>query len=94
MAYSAPKHAVFSDRMKNWFNSVQNSRDEGARLLEIYAHETASGTHVDFVDTSNATKQEHMDGIVFMEAFVNFVEGGDITKLDRTSNITAFVQQV
>ena len=28
--------------------------------------ETTSGGDVDFVDTANATKQEHIDGIVFM----------------------------
>ncbi len=92
MAYSAEKHAVFSDRMKNWMNSFQNLRDELARLDEIYTNETTSGANADFVDTSNATKQEHIAGIVFMRAMVDFVEGGTVPTLDRRSNITAFTQ--
>ncbi len=92
MAYSAEKHAVFSDRMKNWMNSFQNLRDELARLEEIYTNETTSGDDVDFVDTANASKQEHIDGIVFMQGLVDFVEGGVVPTLDRRSNITAFTQ--
>ncbi len=92
MAYSAEKHAVFSDRMKNWMNSFQNLRDELARLEEIYTNETTSGAHADFVDTGNASKQEHIDGIVLMQSLVDFVEGGVVPTLDRRSNITAFTQ--
>ncbi|KKN09817.1 hypothetical protein LCGC14_1042900 [marine sediment metagenome] len=92
MAYSAEKHAVFSDREKNWFNQFQNLRDEAGRLDEIYTNETTSGADADFVDTPNASKQEHIDGIVFMRRLVDFVEGGVVPTLDRRSNITAFTQ--
>ncbi|KKN09809.1 hypothetical protein LCGC14_1042820 [marine sediment metagenome] len=77
------KHAVFSDRMKNWFNAFQGARDELARLDEIYTNETVSGAHADFVDTPNASKQEHIDGIVFMRGLVDFVKGGVVPTLDR-----------
>ena len=92
MAYSAEKHAVFSDRMKNFMDSFQNLRDEMARLNEIYTNEAISGAHADFVDTPNATKQEHIDGIVLMRRLVDFVEGNAVATLDRRSNITAFTQ--
>ena len=92
MAYSAPKHDVFSQRMKNWFNSYQNLRDELARLDEIYTNETASGTDAAFVSTDNATKQEHIDGIVFMRAVVDFTEGAAVSTLDRRSNVSSFTQ--
>ena len=92
MAYSAAKHAVFSDRMKNWMNSFQNLRDELARLDEIYTNETSSGSDESFIDTSNATKQEHIDGIVMMRALVDFSEGNAVATSDRRSNISAFTQ--
>ena len=92
MAYTAKKHGVFSHRMENWFGSVQALRDEIAKLDEIYTNETASGTDESFVDTVIATKQEHIDGIVFGRAFVDFVENGVVPQLNRTSNITAFTQ--
>lgn len=92
MAYDSNKHAIFSDRMKAWFDSFQNLRDELIRLDEIYINETTSGADVAFVDTGNATKQEHIDGIVLMRAMKDFVEGGAVATLDRTSNVTAFTQ--
>lgn len=92
MAYSRAKHGVFSERMKNWFNSFQNLRDELARLDEIYTNETASGADTNFTDTSIATAQEHDEGIVFMRAVVDFTEGGTVPVLDRRNNISAFTQ--
>lgn len=92
MAYSTTKHAVFSDRMKNWMNSFQNLRDELARMDEIYTNETSSGADAAFLDTDNATKQEHVDGVVMMRAMVDFTEGEAVATLDRRSNITAFTQ--
>ena len=92
MAYSLEKHSVFSDRMKNWMNSFQNLRDELARMDEIYINETVSGADADFVDTSNATKKEHIAGIVFMRDLVDFTEGNAVSTLDRRSNISAFTQ--
>jgi hypothetical protein len=92
MAYSAAKHSIFSSRMKNWFDSFQNLRDELARMDAIYVNETSSGADSDFVDNSTATKQEHIDGIVFMRALVDFTEGNAVSTLDREANITAFTQ--
>jgi len=94
MAYSADKHAVFSGRMRNWFLAFQGLRDELLRLDEIYVNETASGEAAEFVDTDIATKQEHVDGIVFLRAIKDFTEGTAVATLDRRSNISAFTQQV
>ncbi len=62
------------------------------RLQGIYLNETASGIDANFVGTDNATKQEHIDMIVFMEAHKNFIEGGDVPTLDRRPNMTPFLQ--
>ncbi len=93
MAYSAPKHRVFSQRMKAWFEALQNLRDEAVRLDEIYTNETASGSDAAFQATNVATKQEHIDGIVFLRAFKDFIENGAVSRADRVPNITPFTQQ-
>ena len=92
MAYSAVKHDVFSGRMKNWFMSLQNLRDEAARLDAIYLNEAVSGEDAAFVDTETATKQEHIDGIVFIRTFQAMIENGEVAQADRVGNITAFTQ--
>ena len=92
MAYDANKHDVFSQRMKNWFEQFQNLREEAERLDAIYTQETASGGDSEFKDTARATKQEHIDGIVFMRAFKDFVENGAVSRADRVPNITPFIQ--
>lgn len=89
--YDKNKHAVFSARMANWFRQLQNLREEAARLDAIYVHETSSGGDAAFVTTENATKQEHIDGIVFMRAFVALIDGGSVSQVDRISNITPFL---
>ncbi len=92
MVYAANKHNVFSDRMMNWFKTFQSLRDELERLDEIYIHETAYGADSAFDDTTNATKQEHIDGVVFLLALRDFVEGGVVPQIDRRPNITVFIQ--
>ena len=93
MAYSADKHQVFSQRMEHFFKTFQVLRDEMTKLDEIYTNETASGADADFDDTLIATKQEHIDGIVFMRALADFCDGtAEVSQTDRRSNITAFVQ--
>ena len=92
MAYTANKHDVFSRRMENWMKTVQALRDEIAKLDEIYVNETASGADDAYTDTAIATEAEHTDAIVFGRAFVDFIENGAVSTLDRTSNITAFTQ--
>lgn len=92
MAYSASKHEVFSKRMEHWMNTYQSLRDELAKIDEIYTNETSSGGDAAFTDTDVATEQEHIDGIVFMRALVDFTEGNAVSTLDRRPNITAFTQ--
>lgn len=100
--YNASKHAVFSQRVEAWMKQAQELRDEASRLNLIYTSEAASGADSAFVDTAIATKQEHIDGIVFMRTFRDFCAGthedgtgGGVTTIardDRTSNIAAFIQ--
>ena len=93
MAYDADKHGHFSRRMQHWFKTFQVLRDELTKLDEIYTNETSSGSDAAFVTTGIATKQEHIDGIVFMRALDDFNDGSAaVSQTDRRSNITAFVQ--
>ncbi len=92
MAYSAPKHDVFSDRMKAFFGSIQNLLEEGERIDQIYLNETASGADADFTDTDNATEAEHVAGIVFFRAYRDFIVGNAVATLDRRPNISPFIQ--
>ncbi len=82
MSYSAAKHEVLSDRIKNSmvsFYDVVNREME--TIDDVYINETDSGGDVDFTDTENATKQEHVDAIVAMRAF-------QTTLAEKLSNIT------
>lgn len=92
MAYSAQKHEVFSQRMTNWMRTLWELKTESERLDAIYVQETGSGTDSAFADTSQATEQEHVDGIVFMRAFQDFIDGSAaVSQTDRTANITPFL---
>ncbi len=92
MAYSAPKHAVFSDRMVAWFGSIQNLLEEGERLDQIYIQETSSGVDADFTDTDNAKEAEHVAGIVFFREYRAFIVGNAVATLDRRPSISPFIQ--
>jgi len=92
MAYTAQNHQHFSERCRRFFLRFQSLREEAGKLDEIYTNETLSGSDPDFDDTSIATKQEHIDAIVFMRAMKDFVENGSVSQLDRTQTITPFVQ--
>ena len=92
MAYDAQKHDVFSTRVQNFCTSFQSQIEEAARLDAIYTQETVSGADPAFTDTGIATKQEHIDMIVFMRAFKDFRDGGAVPQLDREPNLTPFLQ--
>ena len=93
MAYSAANHDVFSERMKNWFGSIQNDLEEGERLDQIYVNETVSGSDADFIDTAIATKAEHQDGITFFREFRDFIKGtAAVSQTDRRDKISPFTQ--
>ena len=92
MAYTAGDHERFSRRMQRFMLRLQSLRDEAAKLVEIYSNETSYGAHAEFVSNDIATKQEHIDGIVLMQALALFVENGTAPQLDRTQTITPFTQ--
>ena len=92
MAYSSANHERFSERVQKFMVIVQGLRDEGEAIDQVYVNETASGSDSEFVDTPIATKQEHIDAIVFYRVFKDFVEGGAVATLDRRANITPFLQ--
>ena len=95
MAYSAKKHDIFSQRIKNFAISFEGAMVEAKKLDQVYINEGASGSATDFVGNGTATKQEHIDLIVLIRAFVDFTEGSAAApQLDRRPNLTAFTQNV
>ena len=93
MAYNAQKHDKFSDRMTLLFHAIQSVLDEGEKLDQIYLNETGPGTDPAWVDTENATADQHVDGITFYRALRDFVDGSaQPPQSDRRSNISAFTQ--
>ena len=86
MSYSAAKHAVFSNRVKASMVALHDSINREMEVLDdIYTDVTVSGTHADFTDTDNATKQEHVDAIVAMRAF-------QATLAVQLANVTLWLQ--
>lgn len=96
MAYSAEHHAVFSQRMKNWIQNLNQAYIEAGALDDIYLNETASGTDPAWVDTANATAAEHVDGIVLLrrirDALAMDGQSQTLTAEDQTSRMTPFLQ--
>lgn len=91
MAYDASKHKLFAAQMTNWFRTLQTLRTEAVRLDDIYVQEGESGGNAAFLATDEVTKQELIDGIVFMRTFKNLCEGGVVSDTNRVSNITPFL---
>jgi hypothetical protein len=93
MSYTADDHVTFTRREQAWFLQLQKLRELAAKLIAIYTEETASGANPNFVTTGIASKQEYIDGIVFMGHFKNLIENGVVDQADRVPNITPFLQQ-
>ena len=91
MAYSASDHQKFTVRMQKFMQNMNALRAEGKAIEEIYVNETGSGGDVDFIDTEIATKQEHIDGIVYIMAVEAFNENMAVATLDRTQQMTPFL---
>jgi hypothetical protein len=92
MAYDSNKHSNFSDRMTNWMRQLWQMKQEAESLTAIYQQESNYGADAAFTDTENATKQEHIDAIVFQESFKAVIDGSAaISQTDRTSNVTPFL---
>ena len=86
MAYSAAKHAVFSNRVKASMVALHDSINREMEVLDdIYTNEAISSAHADFTDTDNATKQEHVDAINAMRAF-------QTTLAAQLANVTPWLQ--
>ena len=92
MSYSADDHKAFSRRMQKLMLRIQAIRDEAKKLVEIYFNESAYGAAPEFVDTAIASKQEHIDAVVYCGQFADFHEDEAVVTADRTQVITPFVQ--
>ena len=91
--YDAAKNDQFSRRVRAFMLRVQSLREEAKRLVAIYQNETGSGAHEDFSGTEIATKEEHIDAIVWMMEFANFNDNAPVPQNDRQQWITPFLQQ-
>jgi len=92
MAYGSAKHAIWTERCKNYAKTVQAVWEEGQRLNEIYTNETASGSDAAFVANSLASKQEFIDMVVLMQAFDAFLNNSAVATADRMANLTPLTQ--
>jgi len=92
MAYSANDHQRFSVRMQKFMMNMNALRNEANALNEIYVNETSSGADAEFVATDIATKQEHIDGILYALSFTAFNENDTVATVDRTQWMTPFLQ--
>lgn len=84
--YDTAKHAVFSERVRNFVTQLQGLREEAARLDLIYTNEAESGSHGDYGDTDIATAAEHTEAIVFMRSLETLMN-------DNEARLTPFLQQ-
>ncbi len=92
MSFTTQNMNTFSQRCKTFMASVQNLRQEAAKLEAIYANETASGADPEWGDVNGVLAAEHVDAILFFQDFKKFCENEAVAQADRQQWITPFVQ--
>lgn len=92
MSYPAKKHQATAERLRDWIRGVQNLRDEGRRLQEIFKNETADGTHENFVDVEFATVDQLKAGFALTLGIETLIDGSfDHPMEDRRPILTPFL---
>jgi hypothetical protein len=90
MAWNASNQATFVARLKSVARSLQDLRDEGARLEDIWNSESVSGSG-DFVETDGISTTEQTDLITLLGAYADFFNNVAVPTADRKVNITPFI---
>ncbi len=92
MSFTNRNMGVFSQRCKSFMASLQNLRQEAAKLEAIYANEAGSGVDPDWTDTDGITAAEHVDAILMSQDLKKFLENQAVATEDRQQWITPFIQ--
>ena len=92
MSFNATNMNTFSQRCKALMASLQNLRQEAAKLEAIYANETGSGSDPDWDDVGGITASEHVDAILMFQDLKKFCENEAVATIDRQTWITPFIQ--
>ena len=92
MSFTTQNMNTFSERCRAFMASLQNLRQEAAKLEAIYANEAASGVDPEWADTNDITKAEHVDAILMFEDIKKFCENQVVATQDRQQWITPFIQ--
>ncbi len=91
MSFKRKDMHIFSQRCKAYMASLQNLREEGAKLTAIYFNEAGGGSDAEFVDTAGISKQEHVDAVTLFMDLQEFCENGDVATADRQAAMTPFL---
>ncbi len=92
MSFTTQNMNVFSQRCKVFMASLQNLRQEAAKLDAIYLNEATSGSDPDWGDVNGVTVAEHTDAITLFRDLKLFCESGAVAAVDRQQWITPFTQ--
>ena len=91
MAYTAAQHTAFAQRCEAFMRSLQNLREEAARLDLIYVNEAASGSDADFGDSGDYTEQQIINCISMFRDLESFLNNGSVSAAYRTVWMSPFL---
>ena len=94
MSFTTQNMSKFSARCKSFMASLQNLRQEAAKLAAIYANEAQSGGSPELGDVGGVLASEHVDAILMFQDLEKFCENGIVDTVDRQQWITPFIQEV
>lgn len=92
MSYTEQNMNTFNARCKSIMASLQNVRQEAAKLVAIYTNETASGADPEWVETNGITTDEHVDAILLFQDLEKFLDNQVVATQDRQQWMTPFLQ--
>lgn len=92
MSFTEQNMNVFSQRCKAFMASLQNLRQEAAKLQAIYFNEADSGNDPEFVETNGINKAEHVAAVVLFGDLKKFCENESVGTADRQASMTPFLQ--
>jgi len=92
MSFTEANMQTFSDRCEALVLSLQNIRQEAAKLQAIYENEALSGAAPEWGDSKGATAQEHVDIILLAQDLKKFFGNEAVGAVDREQYLTPFLQ--
>ncbi len=90
MAWNDSKNTTFFARMEALARSVQDAREEAARLVDLWNKESVSGDG-SFVDVGGITTTEATAMVTFCQDYELFLDNGAISQGDRVATLAKFL---